>query len=81
MMAQTRYESSSSYVQCENKVYVQTRTTVRPTNSLSRYTKRYVSVTHGLYNTLSSLSATLVLIIIIICNIYAYFGKQASAIV
>jgi len=51
MLAQTRHtESSSSYVQSENKVYVQTRTTVRATSSLSRYTKRFVAVTFGLYS-------------------------------
>ena len=50
MLAEERQtESSSQYIQCENKVYVQTRTTVRATNSLSQYTKRYVSISFGPY--------------------------------
>jgi len=40
-------ESSTSYIQCENHVYVQTRSTVRAKSSLSLYPKRYVSVTFG----------------------------------
>jgi len=42
-------ESSITYVQCENVVYVHTCSTVRATNSLSRCTKRYVCITFGLY--------------------------------
>jgi len=50
MLAQNRYTfESSSNVQCENQVFVQTRPTVRATSSsLSPYNKRYVSVAFGL---------------------------------
>jgi len=51
MLAQDRQtELSRQYIQCENKVYLQTRTTVRATNApLSHYTKRYVSISFGWY--------------------------------
>ena len=51
MLAQdaVQTEATSQYIQTENKIYVQTRTTVRATNSLSHYTKRYVSISFGLY--------------------------------
>jgi len=48
MLAQEHMtESSSQYVQCENKIYVHRRTTVRASNELSQYTKRYVSISFG----------------------------------